>query len=304
MLTTISATLRLAGIFAFSCGLFACGQPNVMTANAPVRATSASPQLQSTQPTQAPIAASPITSNSKSDHSSAGYSAETIYAEFERLAGRACQKREKVVRGTRYALCTMTDSQGVVRPVHASSSLVDSGDGVGYWLNESGDIYAIRYFHSGKVVVLLPEDKRTIVELVGNREIKVITDESRWNGLELGARDQIMTIYEQVDSIASTPQPSDNSDRQDVEQVALRSMNNGATAALTKATIQKLAIVDDTALLSWQRGETGGMMLLRKEQGVWLVLTSGGGAINLMTLSEYNVPRTTGQALLEQLNLN
>jgi hypothetical protein len=307
MSPTIAATFRLAGLFALSCGLFVCGQSNASTPTSTVQTAVVSPQKQSSeassQPKHTEIASSPAAS-SKSERSSTGYSAAVIYTEFKRLTQKACQKQEKVVGKMRYTLCTMTDSQGLTKTVSASSSLASEGDGAGYWLNENGNIYAIRYFHSGEVIVLLPDDRKALVELVGEQEIKVITDVARWNWLERGARDQIRAISRQFDSVASTPKPSDNSDRQNVERIALRFMNNGATGAMRRATIQKLAIVDDTALLSWKRGETGGTMLLRKNQETWLVLTSGGGAINLMTLSEYNVPRSTGQALLKQLNLN
>jgi hypothetical protein len=144
-------------------------------------------------------------------------------------------------------------------------------------------------------------------ELSRDRETKIITDEARWNELELVARDQIMKISEQfdlLDSQASKQQSPDNSDRQEIQAVFNVFVNPRATRNLPRATIQRLAIVDNTALLTYQRdGMGGGMMLLRKEEGRWLVLTQGGGTISLMTLSEYNVPRTTGQALLNQLNM-
>ncbi len=91
--------------------------------------------------------------------------------------------------------------------VSASSSLVSVGDSAEYWMNEKGDIYAIRYFHSGEVVVLLPEDKKPSSKLIGKRGIKATVDEARWNQLELGARDQIMGILEQFDPGTSTAEP-------------------------------------------------------------------------------------------------
>ncbi len=124
--------------------------------------------------------------------------AEAIYTELDRLTQKPCQKQEKTVGNVRYSLCSFTDEKGIIRPVSAASSHPTAGDGAGYWLNEQGAIYAIRYFHSGEIFVLL-EDQKTVVELVGNQEIKVISDKARWNGLELGARDSIMTISEQFD---------------------------------------------------------------------------------------------------------
>jgi hypothetical protein len=295
----IATPLRLAGLLTLSFGLFACGQSTPTastTVQTPAAVSSQNPSPKASEPTEP--AASAV--SSKSERSSIDYSADKIYTEFERLTEKTCQKQKKDVGKVRYVLCSTTDSQGLVKTVSASSSLIGFGDGVAYWLNENGDIYAIRYLHSGEIVVLLPEDKNTLVELVGKREIKVITDEARWNKLELSARDGVMKISEQFDSLNSTPKSSANSDRQTVEQIALARLNGGNR----EGTIRKLAIVDDTALLSWGRGEMGGMMLLRKEQGNWTILTSGGGAMNLMTLSEYNVPRPTAQALLKELNLN
>ncbi len=294
MPTRIAVLSKLSGLIAFSFGLLACGQPNTASlSSTPIQPASASPQKPSSQPRQAEA------SSSKPDPSPTQPSAEAIYTEFERLTQKACKQQEKVVGNMRYTLCSMTDTQGVTRIVSASSSLKNEGDGAGYWLNEQSDIYAIRYFHSDEVVVLLPEDKKTIVELVGNRQINVITDEARWNQLELGARDQLMTISEQFDPDAS--QPSGTSKPQSMEQTALQHLN---TPGSVKATIEKTAIVENTALIQWQQGEAGGMMLLRKENEIWKVLTSGGGAMNLKDLSEYDVPRDTAESLLTQIDPN
>ncbi|CDM97225.1 MAG: hypothetical protein P5702_20215 [Limnospira sp. PMC 1291.21] len=370
----MTKTLSWAGLLGLSCGLLACGQLTTgQTTEQTIR-----PSSESFLPQNAAIASSPVTVSSPSGLASRHYNAEAIYTEFERLTRRACQQQEKIVGNLRYQLCTMTDSQGLIQVVYASSSLASEGDGAGYWLNENADIYAIRYFHSDEVFVLLPEARQTIVELVGNRQINVTTDKARWHQLELDARKQIMEISAQFDLNNSTvsnqptsdrqeiqpialmfwqpgalagaglPTPTiekmalnvttdkarwhqleldareqiieisaqfdlnnftvsnqPTSDRQEIQRIALMFLEPGALAAgLPTPTIEKMAIADDTALLTWQQGETAGMMLLRKEQGQWGVLTYGGGAIDATTLSEYNVPQTTGEALLKQLNLN
>lgn len=294
MPTKLAVIFKLSGLIAFSFGLLACGQANTASlSSTPIQPASASSQTQPPQPRKAEA------SSSKANSSPTQPSAESIYTEFERLTQKACKQQEKVVGNMRYTLCSVTDPQGVTRIVSASSSLKNEGDGAGYWLNEQGDIYAIRYFHSDEVVVLLPEDKKTIVELVGKREINVITDEARWNQLELGARDQLMTIAEQFDPKSS--QPSGTSEPESIDQAALQHLNTPGSA---KATIKKTAIVENTALIQWQQGEAGGMMLLRKENETWKVLTSGGGAMSLKDLSEYDVPRPTAESLLTQIDPN
>lgn len=297
----MTKTLSWAGLLGLSCGLLACGQLTTgQTTEQTIR-----PSSESFLPQNAAIASSPVTVSSPSGLASRHYNAEAIYTEFERLTRRACQQQEKIVGNLRYQLCTMTDSQGLIQVVYASSSLASEGDGAGYWLNENADIYAIRYFHSDEVFVLLPEARQTIVELVGNRQINVTTDKARWHQLELDARKQIMEISAQFDLNNFTVSNQPTSDRQEIQRIALMFLEPGALAAgLPTPTIEKMAIADDTALLTWQQGETAGMMLLRKEQGQWGVLTYGGGAIDATTLSEYNVPQTTGEALLKQLNLN
>jgi hypothetical protein len=157
-------SMKRSGLLALFCGLLAFGQTTAIA--------------------QSPASKAP--------------NAEAIYTELDRLTEKPCEKQEKTVGNVRYSLCSFTDEQGIIRLVSAASSHPTAGDGAGYWLNGQGEIYAIRYFHSGQTFVLL-EDTETVVELVGNREIKVISDKARWMGLELGARDNIMTISEQFD---------------------------------------------------------------------------------------------------------
>jgi hypothetical protein len=300
----MTPTLKLIGLAITSCGLLTCGQPNASTSFAnTIQTTSVAAQKPSSavlsQSQQAQIASTASKSSNQLRGKPSKYRAEPIYKEFERLTQKACTKQEKVVGNLRYSLCSVIDSRGINRIVSAASSLANAGDGAGYWLNEQGEIYAIRYFHSGEVVVLL-DDKKTIAELIQPRTIKLISDQARWNGLELGARDQLMTISEQFDSQPNPP-TSSQVERRTVEQVALQQLNRKATI---KAAIKKSAIANNTALLSWQQGEAGGMILLKKQGDGWSVLESGGGAMSLMNLSENDVPRATAEALLTQIDPN
>lgn len=290
------APVKLIGLTALGVGMIACGQPNSPSS---AKANSATPD---TKVASASIASTSVPQNSENSSplqtpqiasSDRELNAKSIYAEFDRLTQKACQKQEKVVDNIRYTLCTAND-----RVVSASSSLANEGDGAGYWLNEQGDIYAIRYFHSDEVLVLMPDDKKTIVELIGKGEIKPTTDEARWNQLELTARDAIVEISEQFD----TEKSSKSSDRETVEQVTLKYLNHQAPGAAVKPTINKVAIVDNTALLSWSQGEAGGMTLLKKDGNDWYVVDSGGGAMNLMSLSEAGLTRQTAEALLNQID--
>jgi hypothetical protein len=286
------STSKLIGLVALSFGLLACGQLDAST-------IAPSPAVATTPPQQeSPAASQSSESPTPSVSAKPAISAEAVYAEFNRLDQKACKKQEKIIGNIRYVYCTFTDSQGVVRPVLASSSLANEGDGADYLLNEKGEIYAIRYLHSGEVVVLIPDGTNTIVELVGKRQIKTTVDRTRWNQLELSARDAIVGIAEQFDK------PATKGDRQTIEQIALRYINGTAVSGIAKSTIQNIAIVDDTSLLTWQRGESGGMMLLKKVGDSWRVLESGGGAMSLMELSENNVPHETAKALLNQINPN
>jgi hypothetical protein len=282
------------GLVALSFGLLSCGKIEASTTAPSPAVATATPQQKSSESSKS--SELPATSVSAAP----AISAESVYAEFDRLDKKACKKQEKIVGNTRYIYCTFTDSQGVVRPVLASSSLASEGDGADYLLNEKGDIYAIRYLHSGEIVVLIPDGTNTIVELLGNRDIKTTVDRNRWNQLELTARDAIVGIAEQFDKPAA--QASD--DREKVEQVALKYMNHQSPGASVKPVIQKVAIVGDTALLTWQQGEAGGMTLLQKLGNDWGVLESGGGAMGLMQLSDNNVPHETAKALLTQIDPN
>lgn len=287
------APVKLIGLTTLSFGILACGQPNSPTSANPkasdVQVASLS-QNPSTPVQSKETKATVAETQTASAPAQKSLNMKTIRAEFDRLTQAPCQRQEKIVGHTRYVLCKAND-----RIVSASSSLANEGDGAGYWLNEQGDIYAIRYFHDDTVVILMPDDKKTMVEMVGDREPKAITDEARWNQLELSARDAIVEIAEQFD------QPSD---RETVEQVTLKYLAHQAPGAKVKPTIEKIAIVDNTALLSWLQGEAGGMTLLKKDRNDWHVVESGGGAMSLMSLSEAGLSRQTAEALLNQINPN
>jgi len=93
-----------------------------------------------------------------------------------------------------------------------------------------------------------------------------------------------------------------SSERAAIEKVLLAKIRQ--TSAAGKPTVEKVAIADNFALATWSRGEVGGTALLRKSNGSWKILTSGGGWINKTTMREYQVSDATAEKLLSAIDPN
>jgi hypothetical protein len=80
-------------------------------------------------------------------------------------------------------------------------------------------------------------------------------------------------------------------------QAALAALNDRAQY---KATIREVVVEDNFALAGWLRGEGGGNILMKKQNGNWERVTSGGGSLGLQGLIDYGVPEPTAKKLWEK----
>lgn len=71
------------------------------------------------------------------------------------LLEQPCTTYEKTDGVVRYSICMQEDGENLI-VLSAASSLVDAGDGVGYWFSPEGGIVAIRFFHSGETFFFDP----------------------------------------------------------------------------------------------------------------------------------------------------
>jgi hypothetical protein len=88
---------------------------------------------------------------------------------------------------------------------------------------------------------------------------------------------------------------------QAVQRTALKSLNSGMRVP---ATLRKLVVVDNFALAGWLRGEAGGQILLKRQEGYWKVITYGGGSLGMRGLTGYGVPKVTAEKILDQYDPN
>jgi hypothetical protein len=79
------------------------------------------------------------------DQSAACLYKKDVYR-MDKLA-QGCQVQKKVVEATTYEICR---SKGKI--VTVSEVLTEYGDGIGYWF-ENGKVVAVRYFHTGTLVI-------------------------------------------------------------------------------------------------------------------------------------------------------
>lgn len=74
--------------------------------------------------------------------------------------------------------------------------------------------------------------------------------------------------------------------------------------AKIRTTVQKTFVVNGFSLIGWQQGEMAGQLLLKKQGKTWKVLSFGGGAMDLNTLTSYGLPKATAEELLKQYESN
>jgi hypothetical protein len=128
--------------------------------------------------------------------------AELLHRAFAETAQQPCNDRKMVQSGVEYRVCTANaGGKGQYRFISASSTLVNYGDGIGYWYHLNGKVAAIRFFHSAELFVfdrngklqaeLLGPQKATIngQEQVQNRAIRTDFTKSERDRLEKLARE-------------------------------------------------------------------------------------------------------------------
>jgi fructose-1,6-bisphosphatase/inositol monophosphatase family enzyme len=74
--------------------------------------------------------------------------------------------------------------------------------------------------------------------------------------------------------------------------------------AKTLTTVESVYVEKGFALIGWSQGEAAGQLLLKKQGKTWKVLSSGGGAMNLATLTSHGLPQATAEELLSQADPN
>ncbi|TVQ10611.1 MAG: hypothetical protein EA368_07125 [Leptolyngbya sp. DLM2.Bin27] len=129
---------------------------------------------------------------------------DDIYSELERMMARDCDRQVKEIGNVLYSLCTVSDAEGQPTTLSASSALIPEGDGVAYWFRDSGELYAVEYLHTGEILVLVPAGQQTIVELVPQQDLQVITDAARWHELTIDAQEAVADIRSQLAAESST----------------------------------------------------------------------------------------------------
>ncbi|WOD41019.1 hypothetical protein [Nodosilinea sp. E11] len=182
--------LRVGGL-ALTLGLFACGQVSTSVFT----------------PSEPSLAVADVAS--KADGPPAGYSVDDIYSELERMMARDCDRQVKAIGNLIYTLCTVSDAEGQLITLSASSALTPEGDGVAYWFRSSGELYAVEYLHTGEILVLVPAGQQTIIELVPQQDLQVITDAARWQALTSGALEAVADIQTQIEVQAQLETRSD-----------------------------------------------------------------------------------------------
>ncbi|MEB3177782.1 MAG: hypothetical protein VKL59_01880 [Nostocaceae cyanobacterium] len=78
---------------------------------------------------------------------------------------KGCRETRKLEKGMTYSICRLNG-----RPVSASESLTEFGDGMSYWFN-NGQVVAIRWFHNGNLAYF-NQGKVTELYLDGGSEIQ------------------------------------------------------------------------------------------------------------------------------------
>jgi hypothetical protein len=85
--------------------------------------------------------------------------AETLYQTFTEIEQQPCDDRKTITeRGIMYRACTANaGGRGQYRFISVASSVIESGDGIGYWYYLSGKVAAIRFFHTGELFMFDPQ---------------------------------------------------------------------------------------------------------------------------------------------------
>jgi hypothetical protein len=100
-------------------------------------------------------------------------------------------------------------------------------------------------------------------------------------------------------TVAQTNVPATSAQTSAVQQATLKYLDSSSTVS---ARIDRTAISEGFALVSWVRGEIGGTALLKRDNGSWEVIASGGGLIGVQDMVGQGVPEPTAESLLTQID--
>lgn len=90
---------------------------------------------------------------------------------------------------------------------------------------------------------------------------------------------------------------SANQDYSQLKQAVLDSLLKGTHNPTAKPQVTHVVVAGNYALATWLWGEGGGEAVLKKNQGIWQVVSSSGGAFTSEFLIDLGVPVDTAKAL-------
>ncbi|GET36957.1 hypothetical protein [Microseira wollei] len=121
-------------------------------------------------------------------------SGECFYAhrvyQLEQIT-QGCRETRRVEGNMTYTVCRLNG-----RPVRASESLTELGDGMGYWF-ENGKVVAIQRFHDGSTI-FFNQGKLTEVYFDGGSEIQSEFSATERQELETLARNGFRNIFRKL----------------------------------------------------------------------------------------------------------
>jgi len=91
--------------------------------------------------------------------------------------------------------------------------------------------------------------------------------------------------------------PSHAESTAEIEAAVIEVVSEGLRADLTPE-IRSINVSDDYALATWIVGHMGGQTLLHQSEEGWVVVESGGGAMNAAVLEQLGVPSADMPGLL------
>jgi len=117
--------------------------------------------------------------------------AESLHKAFEEIDKQSCDDRKSVVeKSLVYSACTANvGGRDQFRFISVSSSIVETGDGIGYWYYPNGKVVAIRFFHTDELF-MFDGDGKLQAELIRAQKVMV-------NGQEQFQNRSIRTNFDQ-----------------------------------------------------------------------------------------------------------
>ncbi len=121
-------------------------------------------------------------------------------------------------------------------------------------------------------------------------------------GLSLSLNPFIGSMATPATSVQIAGMRAQSQELYSAQSFALKYLN--PKKAKIRTTVQSTYVVNGFSLIGWQQGEMAGQLLLKKQGKTWKVLSSGGGAMDLNTLTSYGLPKATAEELLKQAESN